>query len=94
LKAVTYCLVLSAVLGAASWAAEPPGPSSPPVNASAPSAAGKAATDPGAGETAADDDFFEFLGTDDVGDADLLEMLKNSPPTGRPPAPPPSDSRQ
>lgn len=42
-----------------------------------------------------DDDFIEFLGTDDVGDAAWWEFLKKVPPRGdNPPAPPPQDTKQ
>jgi hypothetical protein len=42
-----------------------------------------------------DDDFIEFLGTDDVGDAAWWEFLKKVPPRGdNPPAPPPQDAKQ
>lgn len=40
-----------------------------------------------------DDGFIEFLGSDDVGDADWWEFLKRAPPRGNtPPAPPPQDA--
>jgi hypothetical protein len=42
-----------------------------------------------------DDDFIEFLGTDDVGDADWWEFLKKAPPHGgESPAPPPQEAKQ
>jgi hypothetical protein len=41
------------------------------------------------------DEFIEFLGADDVGDAAWWEFLKNSAPRkGQPPAPPPQDAKQ
>jgi hypothetical protein len=41
------------------------------------------------------DEFIEFLGADDVGDAALWEFLKNSAPRkGRSPVPPPQDATQ
>jgi hypothetical protein len=55
---------------------------------------------PGATQTpsqgAPDDDFIEFLGADDVGDAAWWEFLKKAPPRGGnpPPAPPPQDANQ
>jgi len=91
LNAVRYWLALSSLVGALALADQPPGPSSPPGQASPPSAPGRTAQDPAAAADAtADDDFFEYLGADDVGDTDLWEMLKNEPPPG----PRPQDSRQ
>ena len=44
---------------------------------------------------APDDDFIEFLGADDVGDADWWEFLKEVPPRGEnPPATPPQGTKQ
>src|SRR5580692_2628767 len=43
---------------------------------------------------APDDDFIEFLGTDDVGDAAWWEFLKRVPPRGgNPPATPPQEGK-
>lgn len=43
----------------------------------------------------AEDDFIEFLGADDVGDAAWWEFLKKVPPRGEnPPAPPPQEVKQ
>jgi hypothetical protein len=42
-----------------------------------------------------DDDFIEFLGADDVGDAAWWEFLKKVPPRGgNPPATPPQEAKQ
>jgi hypothetical protein len=42
-----------------------------------------------------DDDFIEFLGADDVGDAAWWEFLKKVPPRGEnPPATPPQEGKQ
>jgi hypothetical protein len=42
-----------------------------------------------------DDEFIEFLGSDDVGDAAWWEFLKRVPPRGNnPPAPPPQDTNR
>jgi hypothetical protein len=42
-----------------------------------------------------DEDFIEFLGADDVGDAAWWEFLKKVPPRGEnPPATPPQDVKQ
>src|ERR1700676_1575867 len=65
----------------------PPAPASPasPVPVSSPASA------PGA----PDDDFIEFLGADDVGDAAWWEFLKKVPPQGgNPPATPPQEAKQ
>ena len=70
------------------WAmAAPPAP--PPQS---PSSAGATGTQP---QGAPDDDFIEFLGADDVGDAAWWEFLKKAPPRGNPPpATPPQDAKQ
>jgi hypothetical protein len=42
-----------------------------------------------------DDDFLEFLGADDVGDAAWWDFFKKAPPHGAtPPAAPPQDAKQ
>ena len=63
-------------------------PPSPPPASPAP----QPASAPGA----PDDDFIEFLGADDVGDAAWWEFLKRAPPPRRvnPPAAPPQDVKQ
>jgi hypothetical protein len=69
---------------AAPPAPQPPAapPPQPPVEAS-PSPA------------TSDDDFIEFLGSDDVGDAAWWEFLKKGPPRGgNPPATPPQEAKQ
>ena len=47
-------------------------------------------------QSSPDDDFIEFLGADDVGDAAWWEFLKKAPPRGEnpPPATPPQDAKQ
>jgi hypothetical protein len=67
-------MALSAVLGMAVFASQAPAPqpSSPPN----PGAATPGAAVPGANTP--DDDLIEFLGADDVGDADWWEFLKKS----------------
>src|SRR6202035_1104427 len=60
-------LLVGVVWGAAAIAAPPaPAPPTPPVSSSG----------------APDDDFIEFLGADDMGDAAWWEFLKNVPPRG------------
>jgi hypothetical protein len=60
-----------------------PGTQSPPGATQSPS------------QGAPDDDFIEFLGADDVGDAAWWEFLKKAPPRGNsPPATPPQDAKQ
>jgi len=79
-------LAISAVLCAAGVAAQPPVPPSarPPVVAQ-----------PATSSDTSDDDFIEFLGADDVGDAAWWEFLKKAPPRGEnSPAPPPQDAKQ
>lgn len=88
-------MVLSAAVGAVALAGQAPGPQPPPGNASSPSAPpsapSKVSQEPATpADATADDDFFEYLGADDVGDTDLWEMLKNAPPPG----PRPQDARQ
>jgi hypothetical protein len=49
---------------------------------------------PGGGSTP-NDEFIEFLGADDVGDAAWWEFLKKSAPRReQPPVPPPQDAKQ
>jgi hypothetical protein len=67
-----------------------PQPQSPP-QASAPAPP----EPPASSQGTPDDDFIEFLGGDDVGDAAWWEFLKKVPPRGEaPPAPPPQDAKQ
>jgi hypothetical protein len=73
-------LVLAAVMCATAIAAPPPPPTPPPPAASA---------------DAPDDEFIEFLGEDDVGDAAWWEFLKSSAPgAGDQSARPPQEARQ
>jgi hypothetical protein len=83
LKAAPYWLTLSVALCAVAFA-EPP-PAAPP-----------APPPPEASPDASNDEFIEFLGTDDVGDAAWWEFLKKSAPPRKdqPPAPPPQDAKQ
>jgi len=69
-----------------SWAAQPtPPPPPPPPSPAAPAPP----------QGAPDDEFIEFLGGDDVGDAAWWEFLKKVPPRGdSPPATPPQDTKQ
>ena len=67
---------------AAAYAAPPPPPPAPPSQP------------PVSSQGAPDDDFIEFLGTDDVGDAAWWEFLKRVPPRGgNPPATPPQETK-
>ena len=80
---------LSAILCAASVAAPPP--PSPPATPPQPAAQGVGM--PGVGTP--DDDFIEFLGADDVGDAALWAFLKKSAPRKDPaPISPSQDAKQ
>jgi hypothetical protein len=87
--------LLTGVLVCAAAAAQPPPSTSgaqqspspgtrPPPAAQSPS------------QSAPDNDFIEFLGADDVGDAAWWEFLKKAPPRGEnaPPATPPQDAKQ
>jgi hypothetical protein len=60
-----------------------------------PGAPGAPAQSP-ADAAAADDEFIEFLGADDVGDSAWWEFLKKSAPRKVPPLPasPPQDAKQ
>ena len=61
----------------------------------APPAPGVTPPPPAQSKDAPDDDFIEFLGTDDVGDAAWWEFLKKVPPRGgNPPAAPAQDGKQ
>jgi hypothetical protein len=78
---------MAGVMVCAGAMAAPP-PPAPPSSSSA----GATQTQP---QGAPDDDFIEFLGADDVGDAAWWEFLKKAPPRGEnPPAPPPQDAKQ
>jgi hypothetical protein len=79
------------LLGAALWAmaaaAQPPGQTQRPPPGRAPPA-----TQPSS--EAPDDEFIEFLGEDDHGDAAWWEFLKKAAPGKQNPAPPPQDPKQ
>ena len=79
-----HWLLVSAALCAVAIAAPPaPAPAAPPAPSPAPS------------RGAPDDDFIEFLGRDDVGDAAWWEFLKRVPARGEnPPATPPQEAKQ
>src|ERR1700722_14988150 len=78
-----------AVCAASLAAAQPPPPAPPPA------AATPGTPPPASSQGTPDDDFIEFLGGDDVGDAAWGEFLKKVPPRGEaPPAPPPQDAKQ
>lgn len=77
--------MLGMALCAAAMAAPPP-PTTPPPAAATPQT-------PPAG--APDEDFIEFLGADDMGDAAWWEFLKKAPPRGdSPPATTPQGAKQ
>jgi hypothetical protein len=78
-------LLIGVVFCAAATAAQPPpaAPTTPPGSSSQTSSDG-----------VPDDDFIEFLGADDVGEA-WWEFLKKVPPRGdNPPATPPPEAKQ
>jgi hypothetical protein len=67
----------------------------PPAPPETPPAATPGAPPPASSQGTPDDDFIEFLGGDDVGDAAWWEFLKKVPPRGDPPpATPPQDAKQ
>ncbi len=73
---------------ASAHAAQPPDPPQRP----APVAPSQPSVPPG---EVPDDEFIEFLGSDDVGDTAWWEFLKRLPPQGNnPPAPPPQDANR
>jgi hypothetical protein len=79
---------MAGVMLCAGAMAAPPPPAPPPQASSS----GATQTSP---QGTPDDDFIEFLGTDDVGDAAWWEFLKRAPPRGEnPPATPPQDAKQ
>ena len=68
--------------------AAPPAPPPPPTPAAVPQP-------PAPSEGAPDDEFIEFLGADDVGDAAWWEFLKKVPPrVENPPATSPQEAKQ
>src|SRR6266403_3774171 len=65
------------------------------ANAGPPVAAPSPPSAPASSPGAPDDEFIEFLGADDVGDAAWWEFLKKVPPRGgNPPATPPQEVKQ
>jgi hypothetical protein len=84
-----YGLWLGMAVCAVSLAAPPPQSPAPPPPPAAPPGP------PASPQGTPDDDFIEFLGGDDVGDAAWWEYLKKVPPRGEtPPATPPQDAKQ
>jgi hypothetical protein len=86
-------LLLAAILGAGAVKAQQP-PASTPAPAGAPKP-----TAPPAQRLQTPDEpdegLIEFLGSDDVGDANLWEFLKRAPPRApQPAAPPPQDVKK
>ncbi|MGO9426359.1 MAG: hypothetical protein ACLQAR_04885 [Steroidobacteraceae bacterium] len=76
------------VLGAAMWAVASAG--QPPARPAPPPPAPAESTSP----NEPDEEFIEFLGADDHGDADWSELLKNAAANSqRPATPPPQDAK-
>jgi hypothetical protein len=99
LKAARHWLALGLVACAAAIAGPPPSQPAPDAaRAAAPAVDGPAVDVPGAAAPAAaapDDDFIEFLGRDDVGDAALWAFLKKSAQRkDSTSTPPPQDAKQ
>jgi len=92
LKAARYWLALGVVACAAAFAGPPPSqPAPPPPDAA--HAATPAVDAPGVATP--DDEFIEFLGRDDVGDAALWAFLKKSAQRkDSTPTRPPQDAKQ
>src|ERR1700722_7760294 len=87
--------IVSAALYAVIVAAPPAAATTPPPAPAGAQQPSPAATPPQPAQGAPDEDFIEFLGGDDVGDAAWWEFLKKVPPRGgNPPAPPPQDAKQ
>jgi hypothetical protein len=96
-------MALSAVLGAAALAGQAPAPrpaAQPPSEVPGVATPGVATSGvptsgvPAPDTAAPDDDLIEFLGADDVGDADWWEFLKKSAHSRDPPRVPPQDAQQ
>jgi hypothetical protein len=84
-------LLIGAGLCATALAGTPP--QTPPAQTPAPVSQAPPASPPDA--QTPDDDFIEFLGGDDVGDAAWWEFLKKAPPRGKDvPATSPQDAEQ
>jgi len=86
LREPCYRLVLGALLWAAAVRAQPPAqvPAQPPAGTSA----GHATAAPPASQDVPDEEFIEFLGEDDHGDAAWSEFLKRAQHGAQNPAPP------
>jgi hypothetical protein len=89
--AARHWLALGMVACAAAFAGPPPSPPAPP-----PPDAARAATPAvdAPGVATPDDDFIEFLGRDDVGDAALWAFLNKSAQRKDSSTPPPQDAKQ
>jgi hypothetical protein len=94
--AARHWLALGVVAGAAAFAGPPPSPPSPPSPPAPPPDAARAATPAvdAPAVAAPDDDFIEFLGRDDVGDAALWAFLKKPAQRKDSPPPQPQDAKQ
>ena len=87
-----YRLVLGALLCAAAVRAQPPGQVPKPAPATPPGSTQTAA--PPASQDVPDEEFIEFLGEDDHGDAAWSEFLKRAQPGAQNPAPPAQGTKQ
>jgi hypothetical protein len=80
------CWLLAGVIACTAAIA---GPAPPAPSAGTPPPPAPSSQDP------PDDEFIEFLGSDDVGDTAWWEFLKKVPPRGgNPPPPPPQEAKQ
>jgi hypothetical protein len=83
--------VIACVAAVAGPAPAPAQGGTPPPSSAQP----QGGTPPASSQDPPDDEFIEFLGTDDVGDAAWWEFLKKAPPRGgNPPAAPPQEAKQ
>ncbi len=84
-------LLVGITLGIAAYAGPQPEASPPPKS----SAQAPGPGTPRSSQSTPDDEFIEFLGTDDVADADWWEFLKKVAPRGDDPhAAPPQEAKQ
>jgi hypothetical protein len=86
LREPRYRLVLGALLCAAAVRAQSPAPASPSSPAASPGHA--QSSPPPASQEAPDEEFIEFLGEDDHGDAAWSEFLKRAQHGAQNPTPP------
>lgn len=87
-----YWLVLAALPWAGAWA-QPPGPPQAPAS-DPPSGRVQTSAPQSPPASAPDEEFIEFLGEDDYGDAAWEEFLKRAQPEAQKAPPPPQGAKQ